>query len=121
MIQLINLCIIVLFSSVQSEIFSSRRSFRETNKKPGDVSQIALIEKIQVLESCLIKCDQAEKCASMVYEETTGRCVLYSTTVGVQPLVDGQKAITHCKIYFSAGAGGALDHESRDFPFTLSR
>ena len=83
----------MLFSTVHSELVSSRCPYQDTMKKPGDISQIGMIEGVPVQEACLIKCDQDEDCESFVYEDTTGRCFLYSTAVGIMSLVNGQKAV----------------------------
>ena len=94
MIYFMNLCLLVLFSTAQSELVSSRCSYRDAMKKPEDASQIAMIEQVPVLESCLITCDQDVDCKSFVYEETTRRCFLYSTTVGALSLLKGQTAVS---------------------------
>ena len=101
------LFVCLLFNAVHSRLQSSRCPYADANKKPEDVSQISLIEDVVVLEVCMIRCDQDEDCESFIYEETTRRCFLYNTTVGVQSLVNGQKAVskqldqcTHSKLMF---------------------
>ena len=88
------LIVCLLFNVVHSLILSSRCPYVDANKKPEDASQISLIEDVLILEVCMIRCDQDEDCESFVYEETTRRCFLYSTIVGVLSLVNGQKAIS---------------------------
>ena len=61
--------------------------------KPGDASQIEMIEGVPVLDACMVQCEKDIYCESFVYEDTTRRCFLYSTAVGTKSLANGQKAV----------------------------
>ena len=89
----IGLYVFVLFIFVKSQLTRSRCPYIDIERKPGDVSRIALIEGVPVQEACLIRCDQTQNCESFVYEETKKRCALYNTNVATSTLTTGQQAV----------------------------
>ena len=61
--------------------------------KPGDASQIEMIEGVLILEACMVQCEKDIDCESFVYEDTTRRCFMYSTAVGIMSMINGHKAV----------------------------